>query len=154
MSNLLDNKLREDLERLKKIRAHRYVTLQKIDIKISEKIVNWIDTILCWILIIKLISLQGSSTLLGCSCPWTTYQDHWSSWTNCWSVQEKVKAIYNFSFGDIFYTSKVYLNLCICLQKSICNAWFNKRRMYEIYYVTFHNPLLSGNLIDCVIFSV
>ena len=38
MSNLLDNKLREDLERLKKIRAHRYVTFQQIYIKISEKI--------------------------------------------------------------------------------------------------------------------
>ena len=39
MSNLLDNKLREDLERLKKIRAHRYVTFHQIAIKISEKIV-------------------------------------------------------------------------------------------------------------------
>ena len=70
ISNGLDTKLREDLERLKKVKRHF--------LEFWCKIIN-LDPCSSW-----------SPSSLASPCPWSTYQDHWSTWTYRRCCQEEV----------------------------------------------------------------
>lgn len=72
---MLENKLREDLERLKKIRAHR--GLRHYWGQVFVIVSRWST------LLIVSLSLQ----LEG---PWPAHQDHWSPWSYSRCVQEEV----------------------------------------------------------------
>ena len=76
MANVLDNKLREDLERLKKIRAHRGLRHY-------------------WGLRVRLLFILFASTLSylsSSSGERSTHQDYWSQGKNCWCVEEEVNS--------------------------------------------------------------
>ena len=76
MANVLDNKLREDLERLKKIRAHRGLRHY-------------------WGLRVRLSLCSVRLTPFYLTFPLgerTAHQDYWSQGKNCWCVEEEVNS--------------------------------------------------------------
>ncbi|KAG6525774.1 hypothetical protein ZIOFF_015744 [Zingiber officinale] len=85
VSNALDMKLRDDLERLKKIRQFRDVL--SVD-----------DLPSCQILCSKASSLPlqkppWTSTLLGSSCPRPAHKDHWPEGKNCRCLEKAMRVL-------------------------------------------------------------
>ena len=80
ISNGLDTKLREDLERLKKV----FFALDSQFLKFV------LDPCPPW-----------SPPSLAPPCPWSAYQDHWSPWPHRRCLQEEVDNMTNSSLSTI-----------------------------------------------------
>ena len=110
VSNALDMKLRDDLERLKKIRFAIILVWMELLLELQ---LNRFHSFKAMGLKLKLISLfsfvlyhwfpwacfhlllfcnrqepSWSPPLLGSSCPWATHQDNWPQGKDCWCLQE------------------------------------------------------------------
>ncbi|TVU41674.1 hypothetical protein EJB05_15215, partial [Eragrostis curvula] len=73
VSNALDMKLRDDLERLKKIRlAFKHI-----------------------------FEPPWSASLLGPPCPWPAHQDHRQAWKDCWCLEEEINPVSWHSAGGL-----------------------------------------------------
>lgn len=89
-SNALDMKLRDDLERLKKIRC--VIKPYAFATNIFTPFFLYIDYFCCW---------QESpwfASLLGPPCSRSAHKDHWSQGKDCWCLQEEINRLHANSF--------------------------------------------------------
>lgn len=79
LANGLDNKLREDLERLKKIRAHRGVRHSFVfPLPLGFTLFHFFR------------DLGANCVFAELACAWTTYQDDREKGQDCWCQQEEI----------------------------------------------------------------
>lgn len=100
-SNALDMKLRDDLERLKKIRLVFYFSTLLLTCHVLLEILNqlllvqvvgkpFLSVLILYFTIWWWQESSWFASLLGSSSAWSAHKDHWSPGEDCWCLQEAI----------------------------------------------------------------